>query len=339
MTMGTGRQADASAVQVARRLAEDVLLPGAMETDAAPTVPAARLDALAAAGLYGLNGPAWAGGAEADLATTCAVIEALSGGCLTTAFVWAQHRSAVRGAAASENPAVRSLVEPLCRGEVRAGVALAGARPGPASLQASRARGGWSLSGTAQWVSGWGRIQLIHAAARVDEQTVAWLLVDAGPQLSMERVELMALNASGTVRVDFDGVFVPEERVTSIVPLQDPDPSEPAKLRVHAAHALGVAQRSCALMGPSPLDEELTACRDALDTADAAASMAGARATSSELALRAAVALMSVVGSRSLLRGSHAQRLAREALFVSVYAGRPPVRAAFLERLGATPDA
>jgi len=44
---------------------------------------------------------------------------------------------------------------------------------------------------------------------------------------------------------------------------------------------------------------------------------------------------MSVAGGRSLLLDEHPQRLAREALFVSVYASRPPVRAALLERLGA----
>jgi len=46
---------------------------------------------------------------------------------------------------------------------------------------------------------------------------------------------------------------------------------------------------------------------------------------------------MSTVGSRSLLLDDHAQRLAREALFVSVYASRPPVRAALVELLGAGP--
>jgi alkylation response protein AidB-like acyl-CoA dehydrogenase len=323
-------------VALAHRLADEVLFPGAVEVDAAEVVPKARLDALAGAGLYGLAGPAWAGGLEADFPTTCAVIEALASGCVTTAFVWTQHLNGLRGAATSTNTAVRSLVEPLCRGEVRAGVALAGARPGPSSLHATPTGRGWILSGAAQWVSGWGRIQLIHTAARVDDSTVVWLLVDAASDLSVERLPLIALNATATVCVDFDGVVVPDERVTAVVALEDPDPAEPAKLRTHAAFALGVTARCCTLIGPGPLDDELVSCRGALDTADAG-SIAVARAAASELAVRAAVALMSVTGSRSLIAGGHEQRLAREALFVAVYAARPPVRAALLEQLGAAP--
>ena len=75
-------------VEVARRLADEVLFPAAAATDAAPIVPGGNLDALADAGLYGLSGPVEAGGLDADLETACDVIELLSGGCLTTAFVW-----------------------------------------------------------------------------------------------------------------------------------------------------------------------------------------------------------------------------------------------------------
>lgn len=127
--MAGGQQGDAS-VRAAQQLADAVLFPAAVATDRADVLPREGLDALADAGLYGLPGPAWAGGADADCATVCQVIEALASGCLTTAFVWSQHLNAVRGVTASENPVVRELLEPLCRGAVRAGVALDGARPG-----------------------------------------------------------------------------------------------------------------------------------------------------------------------------------------------------------------
>src|SRR5919201_5733966 len=53
-------------VATAERLAEEVLLPAALTTDRADSVPVEQLDALARAGLYGLSGPAAAGGLEAD---------------------------------------------------------------------------------------------------------------------------------------------------------------------------------------------------------------------------------------------------------------------------------
>jgi isovaleryl-CoA dehydrogenase len=63
---------------------------------------------------------------------------------------------------------------------------------------------------------------------------------------------------------------------------------------------------------------------------------AGARADAGELALRAAAAMMTAQGSRSLLAGEHPQRLAREAMFILVYALRPASREALLARLGAS---
>ena len=325
-------------VGVAQQLADDVLFPRALETDAADTVPRDLLDQLAGAGLYGLSGPTWAGGIDAGFDTACAVFEALAGGCLTTTFVWAQHIGAVRAAAASESPHMRDWVEPLCRGTRRSGLALAGVLPGPPRLRARRADGGWLLAGSSPWISGWGRMDVIYTSARDETDNVVWSLVDAqeSPSLRVERLALVALNATNTVRADFDKFFVPDERVTSIVPPEQWTKPESAVLRIHAAFGLGVAGRCCRLLGPSRLDDELAACRSALDAATAE-TMPRARAAVSDLALRAAAALMSTVGSRSVLLDEHAQCLAREALFVSVYASRPPVRAALLELLGAGP--
>jgi hypothetical protein len=93
-----------------------------------------------------------------------------------------------------------------------------------------------------------------------------------------------------------------------------------------------VASRCCRLIGPSPLDDELERCRADLDRLDPE-TIEAARAWSGDLALRAAGTLMVSQGSRSLLASGQAQRLAREALFVLVYALRPGSRSAALDRL------
>lgn len=324
-------------VGAARRLADEELFPAALETDAAETLPRERLDALAEAGFYGLLGPAWAGGSEANLDTVCAVTEALASGCLTTTFVWAQHVKTAFVAAVSPNPTVREWAEPLCRGETRSGLALAGALPGPRQVRAHPVDDGWRLTGPCPWVSGWGRVDVLHTAAVDDDGATLWSLVDAreGPTLRTDRVTLAALNATATVNVDFDGCFVPDERVTLRVPPGGPPGPDAATLRIHAAFALGVASRCTTLLGRSPLDDELAACRHAL-TAAGDDDVAGARAAASELAWRAAAALASTTGSRSLRTDEHAQRLAREALFTAVFAARSPIREAFLDRLGAS---
>jgi hypothetical protein len=52
--------------------------------------------------------------------------------------------------------------------------------------------------------------------------------------------------------------------------------------------------------------------------------------------MRAATALLVHVGSQGILRGQHAQRLAREAMFLLVFGSRPPIKAELLARLSAT---
>jgi alkylation response protein AidB-like acyl-CoA dehydrogenase len=323
-------------VTVAQRLADEVLFPRAVATDAADTVPVELLDALADAGIYGLAGPVGSGGLDADFGTTCDVVEALASGCLTTAFVLVQHFGGLRAAAASANPAMADWVRPLCTGERRAGLALGGAAPGPPALRAQERDDGWIFEGIAPFVSGWGRIDVMHAAARTEDGRLVWALVDAAKSvsLSVERLHLIALNATATVRAAFHDHPVPAERVTSVVPHVE-GPTPPEVLRIHASLALGVVARCSRLMGSSPLDDERDRIRAELDRLDPATIQA-ARADAGELAMRAASALAVSVGSRSLLASDHAQLLVREALFALVYALRPGSRDAALDRLGAT---
>ena len=61
--------------------------------------------------------------------------------------------------------------------------------------------------------------------------------------------------------------------------------------------------------------------------------MAAERAAASAFAMRAATALMVHVGSRSVLQDEHAQRIAREAMFLLVFGNRPMIRTALLDQL------
>ena len=321
-------QGGLAAVTAAARLADDVLFPAAVATDASDVVPVELLDALADAAVDG--------GLDADFATVCAVVEALASGCLTTAFVWVQHLGAVRAAGASENEAMRGWIGPLCRGERRAGLALGGALSGQPLLEARQTSDGWSVSGTSPFVSGWGRIDVLHTAASTGDGRLLWSLIDADETttLEVERLDLVALNATATVRAEFRDHPVPADRVTSLAPHRE-GPTPPEVLRVHASLALGVASRCCRLLGPSPLDAELERVRDELDRLEPA-TIEAARAKAGELAMRTAGALAAKTGSRSLLAAGHAQRLVREALFALVYALRPGSRDALLRQLGAT---
>lgn len=316
----------------AQRIADEDLFPTAGAVDAADAVPRERLDRLASAGLYGLAGPKAAGGLEPDFPTFCGVIEALAGGDLTTTFVWVQHHGAVRALAAEDaSPSLREAeLARLCRGERRAGLALPGLHPGPSALEAVASGGGWRLDGTAPWVTGWRLVDVVLVAARAGE-AVVWLLLDASdaPGLTATRVPLAAANASVTVELAFDGVHVDAGRVVRTTPYDAGAWTGGGDLRVNGSLALGVAGRCCRLLDDDLLRRELDDRRAALDSSPPAA-MAAARAEASAFASRVATRLVVSAGSRGVVRGHPAERLAREALFLLVFGSRPAIKAGLL---------
>src|SRR5664280_1151402 len=91
-------------------------IPGAAATDAADLVPIDRLDALAAAGFYGLAGPTAVGGLGHDAATVARVVETLASGCVTTTFVWLQHHGPVRAVAAGAPELRTAWLATMCAG-------------------------------------------------------------------------------------------------------------------------------------------------------------------------------------------------------------------------------
>ncbi len=327
------------ALATARRLADELLFPGALATDRADVVPVERLDALAEAGLYGLFGPPEAGGLGAGSSDAGAVTEALAGGCLTTAFVWAQHHHLVRALAAAPAGGGRDQwLAPLCRGDLRAGVAFAGLRrPGPPVLTATPVAGGWRLDGFAPWVTGWGRIDVVHVGARHGPDVV-WAVVDArsGPSLSVDRLALAAVNASATVTVSFRGHHVAAERVSATESFADWEARDAAGLRFNASHVLGVIERCLRLLdeagvATTALSSARARVRAELDGA-APGEMPVARARAAALAVRVASALVAAGGGRSVTRDHHAQRLAREAMFLLVFGQTPAIRLAQLDQ-------
>jgi hypothetical protein len=126
-------------------------------------------------------------------------------------------------------------------------------------------------------------------------------------------------------------LFVPDESVIGVDAYRAPPPYDGGG-RPNGSLSLGVARRCCALIGPGPLDAEMDARRRQLDEASEQ-TMAEARAAASELAIRAASALIVTQGSTSLFPMQHAQRLLREAAFLQVFGSRPATREALLRRL------
>lgn len=339
-------------VQRARRLADEVLFPAAVEVDRADRVPAAVLDALAQNGFYGLGAPPELSGLDLpDDAARAAVVEALAGGCLPAAFVWLQHRGALRAvvsaAAGHASPTVEQYLPALIAGRLRAGLAIGAAtRTGPPVIRAVAEPGGaWRFSGRAPWVTGWGMVDVLLTAARDGNDQLVWALVPTdSPGLHPQALALLAVNASGTVTLTVDDVLVPPDRVLTIEPHAAYLARDAESVTFNGFLAVGATGRAIRLMREAGVEapfevqviDTLTAELDQVRrrlltaTADDAPS---ARAAASELALRAAGGLAVQQGSRSVLADSHAGRLIREATFLLTFGSRPAIRRHLLTRL------
>ncbi len=331
-------------IALAGQIAEEVLFPASLATDAAPAVPRRLLDVLADAGLYGVYAARASGGLELEREAGEEVISLLASGCLTTTFVWLQHLSTAAVVSRLEGTIREEWARDLATGTRRSGIAFSHLRhperPGPT---ARAVKGGYLIDGTAPLVSGWGLIDVLHVAA-VMGGDIGWLLVDAspGPSLVPTRLDLAAVNASATVSLHFSRHFVDRSRLTTIEPLSEWLARDAAGLRTNGFLALGVARRCLSLLreagecsgAAGEVELALQSARAAL-VSSAPDDLPETRARVSLLALDLAGALVASGGGRSMVRTAQAQRLGREAMFLLVQGQTGKIRSAQLRLLRA----
>ncbi|MGH3533378.1 MAG: acyl-CoA dehydrogenase family protein [Pseudonocardiaceae bacterium] len=331
-------------VERAHMIAEEVLFPAALEVDAQGAIPGSHLDLLAAQGFYGLAGDPQRSGVEVDFPSLIRILETLSSGCLTTTFTWIQHHSVVRGLTGTANADLREkYLDAAMRGELRGGVSFAGAIPQPPRLWATATDGGWLLTGEAPFVTGWDIIDVLQISARntvlragQSTGTIVTGLVDAqaGAGITVEPLHMIAAQGSHTVRLRFADYILPAEKVTAEVTHCDFLANQVMSSRRSACLAMGVAERCIRMIGEAGRPEvaellrtEQCGIRHRLDAGlGDPETLPAARAAASELAYRAAGALVVAVGSAGILARQHAQRLVREATFTLVAAGRPEIK-------------
>ena len=336
----------------AHTIAEEVLFPAAPEVDVQSVIPRGHFDLLAEQGFYGLAAGAQHGGTEVDFPSLAAILETLSGGCLTTTFTWMQHHGVVRSLTRTASTELREkYLAAAIRGELRGGVAYAGAIPRPPRLWASATDGGWLLNGEAPFVTGWGLIDVLLVSARNraiaaggSEGTIISGLIDAvaGAGITVEQLQMVAAQGSNTVRLRFADYLLPLEKVTAEVSHQDFLAGQHRNARLNGCPPMGIATRCIRMIGEAGraeiaevLNAEQSAIRRRLDGGlDDPATLPAARAAAAELAYRSAGALVVAVGSSGILARQHAQRLVREATFTLVTAGRPEIKERLLGVFG-----
>lgn len=335
-----------------RRLADELLRPQAEHVDV-HGVPRSHLDALAAAGTFGVSSPREAGGSDVDAATMREIVEALAGADASTWFVWTQHHTPVRTLRRSDNDRLQEqFAAPLAAGEVVAGVAFTHLRrPGPSPVTATRTGDGWMLSGRIDWLTGWQLSDVFLVGAQAGDDVV-WSLLSLPdmPGVTSSGLGLAAMAGTSTVSVTLDSVAVSADDVVLVEPLaawRETDRQRTADVSpaVFGIAAEAVRQlherddptaRQLAAEAADELDSVRSAAYQLMDTIDPAEGIderLSLRARAHALALRTTAALVAVGAGRSMLLAAPAQRLAREALFLLVQGQTAAVREATLRQL------
>lgn len=321
-------------VHEAQDLTDQVLRPAAAEVDATGKIPPSHFDALRDRGFYGL-----AFATTDPINTLADVGEILVSGCLATAFVWAQHHGTLLRMVMSRNDTLKTrYLADLRSGAVTAGVSGSGyADPDNPLIVATETDFGYTITGQAPFVTGWGLVDVIGVTAYDPRaQKTVTFLMDAtdGPTVHANRICLSAADASNTVKLTFNGHHIPHTAVIHVrkTPRGGLSFADRALLRINGSLALGVA-RACLTEAdrtghPAPkLWETHTTIRNALNTAATGdGDIYDARARASQFAVTTATYSATAAGSRSVTRGEPTERMAREPAFSMVCTTTPEIK-------------
>lgn len=303
------------------------------------------LDELAAMGLYGILGPRWAGGSEANGATYRRVAELLAGADGNTWLVWFQHHPVVRMVAASGNDELQRQLPDLCAGRLQAGVAFSHLRNQQPTIVAEADGSGWRCSGRQPWCSGWGLIDviLVGSVTADDQVVLAVVPADRAGLRSSGELDLMAMGGSRTVSLELDGLAVAADEVALQVPRSAWVVGDALRASNVQPSAVGISLAALEVLrtqapdAAARLSVELAALRDqayALADEDPTADDVAERLRLAAALLRLGVEITSTLvasaGGSAMALSQPAQRWAREATFHLVFAQTIDLRSAVL---------
>jgi len=323
-----------------------------------------RLDAVAGAGLVTAGTPIDQGGGGEPAAVVREIVERIAGACGTTWFVLTQHRSALDAALTSQTAPLHALwARRLSTGEALGAVAFAHLRrSGPPQVMAERYGNSWRISGSLDWVTGWGVTDVLCLMAQTDDQQVLEVLIPARlrPGLTVTRpLPLVAMGGTRTVGATLESMVVTPDEVAHLVPRErwlrsdqnrtvNASPAVFGLLRstVGALHEIG-QQRGSSLVTDkanafADQARELRASAyqliDHVDPADQHAERIAVRAAALLLAHESSAAVIASTGGGAMSLASSAQRRAREALFMLIQAQTVTLRDALFEQWPVAPE-
>lgn len=354
------------AVAAAARIGADVLAPHAGDADdPRHGVDPLHLAMLAEHGLLSVRMPLVEGGHGAGERVDAEVVELVSGSCGATWFLTTQHRfpqALSRGSLAGlapeaieRGPAAERHRAALASARTSAGIAIAHIRrPGPPAVRAEPAAGGWTFTGTADWCTGWGLIDVVMIAAATADDRFVLALLPARAQPGLRPgapLPLAVMGGTSTVALAIEGLMVGDGDVLATVDVPAWRAHDVARTANATPASLGLLRRMLVALA------ELGATRGRPEATDLALELAeraaerraeayalltevplfervaertALRAEITELAVRTAAALIAARSGSALLLTSPEQRWARESAFHLIQAQTAGVRTAQL---------
>lgn len=180
---------DAAAVDAVARIAADRLAPLAAETDRTARFPARQIEALAEAGVMGMNLPAAWGGPGLSPLTLSACVEVIAAACGSTASAVTAHFLATDALLLGGDDALRARYLPAAaRGERLGAFALteprAGSNPADMRCRATRVGDRYRLEGVKHFISNGGVADFVVVFAVTDpgagHRGISAFVVDRG---------------------------------------------------------------------------------------------------------------------------------------------------------------
>jgi len=314
----------------------------------------------------GAQQPAAEGGHGADDRVDAETVELVSGACGATWFVTTQHRfpqALSRGPlpglppeAIELGPAAVRHRAGLASASTNAGIAIAHIRrPGPPAVRAEARGSGWAFSGTADWCTGWGLLDVVMIAASTPDDRFVLTLLPAEERPGLRAcaaLPLVVMGGTRTVALEMDGLQIDGDDVLATIDVPAWRTHDAARTANTTPASMGLLRRMLVALGelgetrdrPEAVElalalaeraararEEAYALLTAVPLHERVAERTMLRAQVTELAVRTANALIAARSGSALLLSSPEQRWAREAAFHLIQAQTAGVRSAQLK--------
>ena len=347
---------DAALMQSLKEAIAQKLIPDVTKIDQQGLYPESFLREIGEIGAYAQGVSVEHGGTGRGVLSAIKAIEMVSEACLSTGFMAWCHNACSWYLQNTDNSFLSEQILPqVATGQLLAGTGLSNPMKHFAGIEkikitATPCEGGYILNGTLPWVSNIGDQHLFGVSARIDGTDDYLMAIARGGMQGLELkqdVHFIALEGTNTFRCLFRNAFISHDWVLAAPCDRYVEYIKPGFILMQVGMGLGLTQNCIDLMRrvdntkqhvnqylddrPDEMEGELESLRlkayrlaeaighgRELVSKDILREVIQARATASELSLRASQSLMLHAGAIAYVHGSVYDRRLRESYFVAM---------------------